>query len=433
MTDIAIKVENLTKRYRIGAREEIPDSLAGAVVGAVSRPIKNFKRLRRLSAFADDDRHRKDVIWALNDVSFEVDKGEVVGIIGVNGSGKSTLLKILSRITQPTSGRATTRGRTASLLEVGTGFHKELTGRENAYLNGTLLGMRRREIDEKFSDIVEFAGVEKFIDTPVKRYSNGMVIRLAFAVAAHLEPETLIVDEVLAVGDVGFQEKCMAKMGNIARSGTTVLFVSHQMASVSTLCERVILLNKGNIEAMGAPRDTINTYLKGFSQGPNLHQEWDFEEATSKGNVKIKEVTVTDGEGTQNPYLPTTEPIYVTIDYWVTSVDRIVSVGIWLIDPMGNPICSVGNLEEVTATPPKKTGLYRAICTIPPKLLNGGRHTLTIGGYSDFPRPQLVAVLPRIISFDTVDDYQTDYSYPNWPGVIKPKFAWETVLVDHAG
>jgi len=275
----AITVENLSKAYRIGLKEEVPDTLTQAALGWARAPWRNFQRLRRLNTFnatvkqarggraeneIPDAEHpvEDDIIWALKDVSFDVHEGEVVGIIGRNGAGKSTLLKILSRITEPTSGRAVIRGRVSSLLEVGTGFHPELTGRENIYMNGTILGMTKREIDRKFDEIVDFSGVENFLDTPVKRYSSGMKVRLAFAVAAHLEPEILIIDEVLAVGDVGFQKKCLGKMQDVASEGRTVLFVSHNMPAVRTLTSRGVFLKFGQLAFEGHTSDAIECYLK---------------------------------------------------------------------------------------------------------------------------------------------------------------------------
>ncbi len=280
MNDIAIKVENLSKRYRIGLQEEMHDTLVGAMVDWLKRPAHNFRRLRRLTQFDDNvpvagdqpsvlapsSSEAPDIIWALKDVSFEVKRGEVVGIIGRNGAGKSTLLKILSRITHPTSGRIEIDGRVSSLLEVGTGFHPELTGRENIYLNGTILGMTRAEIDRKFDEIVDFSGVEKFIDTPVKFYSSGMGVRLAFSVAAHLEPEILLVDEVLAVGDAEFQKKCLGKMDEVAGEGRTVLFVSHNMATIRQLCETAILFDEGGVEMKGGVDCCIEKYLETSEQ-----------------------------------------------------------------------------------------------------------------------------------------------------------------------
>ena len=261
MSDTAIRVQNLSKRYRIGLKEEIHDTLVGTVVGFFKRPVQNLRRLRRLSTFSENSREAEDVIWALKNVSLDVKQGEVLGIIGRNGAGKSTLLKILSRITEPTRGRVEIYGRVSSLLEVGTGFHPELTGRENVFLNGAVLGMSRTEIERKFDEIVDFSGVERFIDTPVKRYSSGMQVRLAFAVAAHLEPEVLLVDEVLAVGDAEFQQKCLGKMERVARGGRTVAFVSHNMNAVQTLCSRAIWLESGTIVGQGEVTEQVEAYL----------------------------------------------------------------------------------------------------------------------------------------------------------------------------
>ena len=258
MTDIAIRVENLSKLYRIGARQAAYKTLRESLTNAVTAP---FRRFRRSSQSAIRNPQSDEFIWALKDVSFEVKQGEVVGIIGRNGAGKTTLLKVLSRITEPTEGWAEIHGRVGSLLEVGTGFHPELTGRENITLNGAILGMKKAEIERKFDEIVAFAEIEKFIDTPVKYYSSGMYVRLAFAVAAHLEPEILLVDEVLAVGDAAFQKKCLGKMGDVAQEGRTVLFVSHNIAAIETLCERVVLLDAGNVVRQGDSQQVISYYL----------------------------------------------------------------------------------------------------------------------------------------------------------------------------
>lgn len=255
MSKPSIVVDKLGKQYKIGLRHTGERTFREAVVGAVAQP---FRRLRSLG----ETPHGQDTLWALKDVSFESRAGEVVGVIGRNGAGKSTLLKVLSRITEPTTGRGELRGRVGSLLEVGTGFHPELTGRENIYLNGTILGMKKAEIDRKFDQIVAFAEIETFLDTPVKRYSSGMYVRLAFAVAAHLEPEILLIDEVLAVGDAAFQKKCLGKIGEVARQGRTVLLVSHNMGPVMELAERCLLLNAGRIEMDGPPAETVGRYLR---------------------------------------------------------------------------------------------------------------------------------------------------------------------------
>ncbi len=258
----AIRVSSISKIYRLGKKEERPATLLQAAARFAASPVRNFRRLRSLTKF-DDAETAPDILWALRDVSFEIPRGEVVGIIGRNGAGKSTLLKILSRIMPPSRGHAEICGRLASLLEVGTGFHPELTGRENIYLNGAILGMRAAEITRKFDEIVAFSEIEKFIDTPVKRYSSGMYVRLAFAVAAHLEPEILIVDEVLAVGDAAFQQKCLGKMKAASRSdGRTVLFVSHNMAAMKSLCSSVIWLKDGAIAQSGNCNEVVDSYLR---------------------------------------------------------------------------------------------------------------------------------------------------------------------------
>jgi lipopolysaccharide transport system ATP-binding protein len=263
-TSVAVRIDGLSKRYRIGAAAARHRTVRDALTHLATAPYRNLTRLRGLSAFggADGADGDTDVVWALRDVSFQVQQGRVLGIIGRNGAGKSTLLKILSRITDPTGGRAEVFGRVGSLLEVGTGFHPDLTGRENVYLNGSILGMGRRYIDRRFDEIVDFAGVERFIDTPVKRYSSGMYLRLAFAVAAHLEPEVLVVDEVLAVGDAEFQRKCLGKIGEVARAGRTVLFVSHNMAAVSALCSEVALLEGGRLARHGPVHDVVEEYFQ---------------------------------------------------------------------------------------------------------------------------------------------------------------------------
>ncbi len=260
MSNEIIKVENLSKRYRIGLKNEKHDTIIGGIVSWFKSPISNFKRVQRLSNFNNDN--AQDIIWAIKDISFDVNRGEILGVIGKNGAGKSTLLKILSRIVDPTNGQAVVNGRVASLLEIGTGFHGELSGRENIFLNGAILGMTKTEIKNKFNDIVEFSEIGKFIDTPVKRYSSGMYVRLAFAVAAHLDPEVLIVDEVLAVGDAAFQKKCLGKMSETANSGKTVLFVSHNMHTIQSLCSRTLLLDQGKIIMNGDTRKVVSHYLK---------------------------------------------------------------------------------------------------------------------------------------------------------------------------
>lgn len=259
MTKSIINVSNLSKRYRLGLKEKQANTLIGQLTNIIKTPYENYKRLSQISKF--EEKVDESVFWALKDINFEVQRGEVLGIIGKNGAGKSTLLKILSQITEPTSGRIEIHGRVASLLEVGTGFHPELSGRENIYMNGTILGMTRREIDCKLDEIINFSGVEKFIDTPVKFYSSGMKVRLGFSVAAHLDPEILIIDEVLAVGDYEFQQKCLGKMEDVSKNqGRTVLFVSHNLEAVKNLCPKSLLLTKGKVQFIGSSFDVIDQY-----------------------------------------------------------------------------------------------------------------------------------------------------------------------------
>jgi homopolymeric O-antigen transport system ATP-binding protein len=283
-----IRVEGISKKYRLGARRVGQMSLRETIANAARAP---FAALRRRDVGERDDA----TLWALRDVSFEVQPGEVVGIIGRNGAGKSTLLKILSRITRPTAGCVELYGRASSLLEVGTGFHPELTGRENVFLNGAILGMKRAEILRRFDEIVAFSEVERFIDTPVKHYSSGMYMRLAFAVAAHLEPEILIVDEVLAVGDVQFQKKCLGKMGSVAKEGRTVLFVSHNMAAVSNLCRRGVVLEQGRVAYAGTQTEAVARYLT--SCRPRVHSLRDRTDRAGSGEVRVVAVEVRDSAG----------------------------------------------------------------------------------------------------------------------------------------
>jgi len=294
MSDFVIKAENLSKSYRVGESADyrtLRDVLAGAARG----PVRAFRSVVRRHSVPPDE---NKTIWALDDISFEINSGEIVGVIGRNGAGKSTLLKVLSRITAPTKGRARIRGRVGSLLEVGTGFHGELTGRENTYLNGAILGMKKIEIDRKFDEIIAFAEVEKFVDTPVKHYSSGTYMRLAFAVAVHLEPEILFVDEVLAVGDVLYQKKCLRLMDNVARAGRTVLLVSHDMGAIESLCQRAFLLDRGRLTLSGNTRQVIDAYLSSTAvqNANNLEQRSD-----RKGDGKIRFTNVSVRRKDGNP------------------------------------------------------------------------------------------------------------------------------------
>ena len=312
MSNLAIRIDGIGKRYRIGMLEERPETLAGAALGVLKAPLKSFRDLRKLSAFGEAD--EADVLWALRDISFDVKHGEVVGLIGRNGAGKSTLLKVLSRITEPTTGSIDIYGRVASLLEVGTGFHPDLTGRENAYLNGTILGMKKAEVDRKFDEIVAFSEIEKFIDTPVKRYSSGMKVRLAFSVAAHLEPEILLVDEVLAVGDVAFQKKCLGKMDDVAGEGRTVIFVSHHMSMIQALCERGVVLNKGEVEYDGSTGEAISHYLRAMEETAR-DPFGDNPERSGNGRIRLMDLRLRDEEGHLTTSVVAGKPVTVEFCY----------------------------------------------------------------------------------------------------------------------
>jgi lipopolysaccharide transport system ATP-binding protein len=307
MSEIAVRVENLSKRYRIGGPQARYKTLRESLVDMARAPAR---RLRRLGQPSPED----ETIWALKDVTFDVKKGDVVGIIGRNGAGKTTLLRILCRITEPTEGQAEIEGRVGSLLEVGTGFHPELTGRENIYLNGAILGMKRAEIDQRFDEIVAFSEIEKFLDTPVKRYSSGMYVRLAFSVAAHLEPEILLVDEVLAVGDAAFQKRCLGKMGDVASEGRTVLFVSHNMAAIESLCRRALTLDRGHLTMTGDPHDVVEAYLLSL---PAYASEALGQRVDRQGNGRLRftEITLRSANGVPSDVVQCGEEWELTVGY----------------------------------------------------------------------------------------------------------------------
>jgi lipopolysaccharide transport system ATP-binding protein len=373
MSDTAIKIEGLGKRYRIGLEEEIEDTLVGALNAWMVSPLKNFKRLRKLSMFDQED--DADVIWALRNVSFDVARGEVLGVIGRNGAGKSTMLKILSRITEPTEGRAVISGRVASLLEVGTGFHTELTGRENIYLNGTVLGMSKAEVDRKFDEIVAFSEVEKFIDTPVKRYSSGMRVRLAFAVAAHLEPEILLIDEVLAVGDHSFQKKCLGKMEDVAGQGRTVLFVSHQMDMIRDICERCVLLDAGGLTADGMPERVISEYL-----GDGHGELTSFTNEPDKSlDVQLVGGRLLDRHGELCTRFDVFEPIVIELEYAVRRPKKGTILYMEL-DRNGGPLLwSFDSDTEPERLEQRCSGRHRYRLELPAPLLKPGVYHISAG------------------------------------------------------
>jgi lipopolysaccharide transport system ATP-binding protein len=369
MSRPVISVENLSKAYRIGLKEEVPDTLTSALIGFAKAPLRKFQELRRLDTF----RHAgeaEDLVWALKDVSFEVQEGEVLGVIGRNGAGKSTLLKILSRITEPTSGRAVIRGRVSSLLEVGTGFHPELSGRENVYLNGTILGMTKAEIDKKFDEIVDFSGVEKFLDTPIKRYSSGMKVRLAFAVAAHLEPEILIIDEVLAVGDAAFQQKCMQRMRNVAKLGTSVLFVSHNLGAVRELCTTGIVLMRGEMIASGAATAAVNSYLSNTQATALATSLADRFDRTGRGKVRVVDAMIESNGGTDHCMTGSPMTISLALSEPVSGIVCVLSI----FDEYGQPILDLRSRPETSEDLRTDSPLIR--CCLPQLPLMPGRYRI---------------------------------------------------------
>ena len=434
MSDLAIKAENLSKRYRIGIRENRHDTFRGALSSWITAPWRNYRRLRGLTRHSLPNlrSEENDLIWALRDVSFEVKQGEVIGVIGRNGAGKSTLLKILSRITEPTSGRAIISGRVASLLEVGTGFHADLTGRENIYLNGTILGMTRKEVDRKFDEIVDFAEVEKFIDTPVKHYSSGMYVRLAFAVAAHLEPEILLVDEVLAVGDASFQKKCLGKMKDVATEGRTVLFVSHQMGAVKSLCSRVIEINKGTIIRDGDPETVINGYLGSATQAFTSEVKWD-DPGSRPGNdlIRLIALRILSSSGEPQAFYGSSEPIVIEVEVELIGRHRALFIGFDLMNQYRVILFrSCHNHLAEQEWPPLNLGYNKLRCTLPGNLFNNGVYYVT---------PRIALHLLNWIVFDDSEvafEVQMDHcKSPFWtnchtmsfPGVIAPFLPWRSV------
>ncbi len=426
MSDIAIRVENLSKLYRLGQFIGY-QTLRESLMNVFQAPFRRSRTTTDLRAGSPDS----DYIWALKDVSFEIKQGEVVGIIGRNGAGKTTLLRVLSRITDPTEGSAEIHGRVGSLLEVGTGFHPELSGRENIYLNGAVLGMRKKEVEHKFDEIVAFSGVEKFIDTPLKRYSTGMKVRLAFAVAAHLEPEILIVDEVLAVGDVEFQKKSLGKMGEFAGEGRTVLFVSHNMISLQNLCTRGILLESGRISMDGSITDVISKYL---DLGAEYNGEvcWTSpEEAPGDERGRLKAVRIVS-EGRTTGVVDISKEFRIEIDYWNLEDNGRRILSIHLHNSTGITVLTSGNLPSVSLTPdpwysrPYPKGLFRTSCVIPGFLLNDGPHSISVfimGALATDNITRMLNVLPFII--EDTGAMRKEFT-GKWLGAVRPRLQWQT-------
>jgi lipopolysaccharide transport system ATP-binding protein len=420
-----VEVENLSKLYQLGA---IGASSLRETVERVfrRRPPAPAKALAKDSPIAD---HRLGPVpnsfWGIKDVSFSIEPGEVVGIVGRNGAGKSTLLKVLSRITEPTSGRAVLRGRVVSLLEVGTGFHPELTGRENIFLNGAIMGMKRWEIAAKFDEIVEFAEVGKFLDTPVKRYSSGMYVRLAFAVAAHLEPEILLIDEVLAVGDAGFQKKCLGKMGEVAtKHGRTVFFVSHNMGAIRSLCEEAILFEGGQLVMTGEPGEVISRYLSASAPKDSEVEGqiiWDSKDAPRSDDLRLRSIRILNGNGIPQTTFESDKPITVEIEYEVLERMRGARFCLSLLTQEGEIAFSATDhmFQQETLLP----GTYKSTCHLPGGLLNRRQYVVTL--QCDIPGDRYVLPAAEYLNFTVSGIGNQASTFPEpWPGVVCPRVLW---------
>lgn len=422
MSNIAVRVDHLGKRYRIGSAPAHDGSLREALVRAAKAPFRNLSRLRELGQFAEEQ--AADIVWALRDVSFEVKQGEAIGIIGRNGAGKSTLLKILSRITEPSTGRAVVHGRVGSLLEVGTGFHPELTGRDNVYLNGSILGMDRSYIDRKFDEIVAFSGVDRYVDTPVKRYSSGMYLRLAFAVAAHLEPEVLIVDEVLAVGDAEFQKKCLGKMGEVAKEGRTVLFVSHHMGAVRALCDSAMLLRGGTSVAFGSPDEIIAQYLDVRSEAVTPELVWpDPWQAPGTEEIRARTLRMRDGNGRVTNEVPDDEDLMVELEYEVLQRVWNAQVGFQVLTSDGTIVFESYQGDHLGEVGVQEPGYYHWVCRIPGMFLNSGQYYLKLWGYI----PDVKWLFPNevLLPFTITQMRPLGADRGKRPGVVRTPLEWQ--------
>ncbi len=429
MTDIAIRVENLSKQFRIGATQN-NKNLREALKDSLKAPFRRAGQLLHLKAAGEAELDR--TIWALKDVSFEVKRGDLLGIIGRNGSGKSTLLKILSRITEPTTGMAQIRGRIRSLLEVGTGFHPELTGRENIYLNGAILGMKRAEIRQKFDEIVAFSEVEKFIDTPVKHYSSGMYLRLAFAVAAHLESEILIVDEVLAVGDGRFQRKCLNKMQEVGEQGRTVLFVSHSMPAVTRLCRRALLLNEGKLVAEGQAHTIVRTYLSGSTDSSTGERIWMTPQQMPGGEVaRLCAVRLKTEDAQIGNTVAINKSMEIEMEYDVLKPGYALLPHFQLVNEEGVLVFKALDVDPNWRKRSRPVGHFVSRALIPGNLLQEGMHFVWVALIT--LEPMIVQFFePDVVAFQVIEstagesargDFAGDIS-----GVVRPLLKWTTVF-----
>jgi lipopolysaccharide transport system ATP-binding protein len=428
MSDIAIHVENLSKQYSIGRREPYY-ALRDVLAHSLTSPLRLFRRPAPKAENRPNAQNPTEngQIWALKDVSIEINKGDVVGVIGRNGAGKSTLLKILSRITEPTEGYVRIKGRVGSLLEVGTGFHPELTGRENIYLNGAILGMKRIEINGKFDEIVAFAEVEKFLDTPVKYYSSGMYVRLAFAVAAHLEPEILLVDEVLAVGDAFFQKKCLGKMGDVAMEGRTVLFVSHNLQSVEKLCPKSILLNGGRVVSVGYSGEVIQSYLSSYEDEflTSSREVIDTGRSSTACDYRVlfHRVGISKVDSTATHLVNCGEPFKVSLLVQNRSCTRPFILGFLVKTIKGEEVFTSQQNDRMPLICVDPGAFVEASCTVSPNLLRPGLYKLDLGIIDESGRP--IDYVTDAIGFEVLPSNSSLSFLDRRPGLIILPLDWE--------
>ena len=418
-----IEVKNLSKKYRIGHQKKgmAYGTLRDELSGAFRKPLQWLR----------GKKDSQEIFWALKNIDFNLKRGEILGVIGPNGAGKSTLLKILTRITPPTEGEAIIRGRVSSLLEVGTGFHPELTGRENIYLNGAILGMRKKEIDKKFNEIVEFAGIENFLDTPAKRYSSGMYVRLAFSVAAHLEPDILLVDEVLSVGDAAFQKKSLGKMEEVTqKKDQTIIFVSHNMGAIRRLCKKTMLLNEGQIVKIGPTQEVINTYLQSGRISPAERVWEDISQAPGDDVIRLHAVRVRDGSGQVAENIDIRKPFDIEIEYWNLQPGPQRVAGLHFQNEEGLYLFISYDLHNLDwRKKVLKTGVVKSICKIPGNFLAEGRIFVNVAVNTHVLVPVGHAIARNTVSFNVFDPFSGDSVRGDfnviWAGLVRPMLEWE--------
>ena len=432
----ALEVQNISKLYRLGSAADLDNKDSNALIRLLKRPINNFRKYRSLYKFTEEELNSaqsgRDTLWALKDVSFDAQQGEVIGLVGPNGAGKSTLLKIISRITPPTRGKVIVRGRMSCLIEVGTGFHPELTGRENIYMSSTIMGMRKHEVDSKLDEIIDFSGVGKFIDTPTKRYSSGMSVRLAFSVMAHLEPEILVVDEVLAVGDAEFQRKCLNKMSGVGKEGKTVLFVSHNMAAVTRLCDRALLMQQGQIILDGSAAEIVHSHVTAGNDDVSGKEWADIETAPGDDKVRMRSIRMVTNSGLLSGPLNVQHTVGIQMTFDVLEPDQILSPYFTVVSETGIDLFSTMDKDERFEHEARSPGRYTVTAWVPGGLLAEGTHYVraVMRSIRDKYRPFTER---DVLSFIVSDSDSSGIGSGWWEGrpggVIRPDLEWTTEFV----